>query len=168
MSTSDSTVTYSQIDISLALLDGGSNSVTVGLVQADISWTIEGAPYTEARVRNQHAATPVVRKTGDGNVTGSLSALVSTFRAATATSPSLYEILTHTGSAASWATTAAGDRKTLKAQMTLNASSAGGASQRVDFNYMIFSNVKVDPAGAEGLCMISADFIDLENAPTIT
>lgn len=168
MSASDSTTSFSKIDCSCVLSDGGSNSVTVGLVQADPAWTVEGAKYVEARVRDTHAATPVLRKTGDGNVTGSITALVATLRAATSSVPSLYEILTGTGAAASWATTAAGDRKTLRMALTLNASGASGATQTVTFNYCVFSNVKIDPAGADGLCSISADFVDHENVPTIT
>jgi len=168
MSASDSVIPFSKIDWTLVLSDGGSNSITVGLMQTDISWTAEGAKYVEARVRDMHSATPVIRKTGDGNVTGSLMALVATLRSSSSSAPSLYEVMTGTGAASSWATTAAGDRKTIRAALSGNASGAGGATQTVTFNYCIFANVKCDPAGGEGLMSISAEFTDHENAPTIT
>lgn len=165
MSASDSTTSFSMIDVSMSLYDGGSNSLAVGLIQSDAKWTIEGEQHTEARVRNKHASTPVIRKTGDGNVTGSLTALVASMKGSAAVT--LYEWLTFTGSAAGYTTTAAGDKKALRMVLTGTNPSSGGATQTVTFAYCVFSNVAIDPAGADGLWTLSADFVDYENTPVV-
>lgn len=166
MATSDSVVAFSGIDGSMTIAGAGSSqSITVTLVQTDAGWTEEGTPFVEARTRNQHQSTPVLRATGSGNCTGSINALVATV--AGVTGASLYEVLTLKGLAASWTTTAAGDKKALRVVLTANASAAGGATQTMTMNYCVFSNVKVDPNGADGLWMISADFIDHENTITV-
>jgi hypothetical protein len=166
MAASDSAVPFSQIDGTLTASDGASASLEFDFVQSDIEWTVEGAPYTEAKVRNKHKATPVLRKTGDGNVTGSASLLVTSLRGSTDETP--YEFLTQTGGSASITTRAAGDRKAIKLAFTVNASAAGGASQLVEFNYSVCQNVKVSPSGSDGLFLLTFDFTDHESAPTVT
>src|SRR5688572_24286056 len=112
MAQSDSTSVFSQNDGTWTILDGGSNSLEIAFTQSDLSWAIEGDPYVEAKVRNKHASTPVLRKTGEGNVTASGRLLVKSLYGSAAVTP--YEVLTLSGGAASWATTAIGDKKALK------------------------------------------------------
>lgn len=167
MAASDSTTAFSQVDGAAVFSDGTAtpNTLTVGFVQADVAWTVEGAPYTEARVRNKHHSTPVLRKTGDGNVTGSMSLLVTSLKGDTAVTP--YEFLTRTGGASAYKSTANGDKYAIKIAVTFNATDAGGASQTVTFAYVVPTSIKVDPAGGDGLMMLSFDFTDHENAPTV-
>lgn len=165
MAGSDSTTSFSRVDCTATVYDGGGNSLVLGLVQADAKWTIEGAPYTEARVRNKHASTPVLRKTGDGNVTGSMTLLIASFFGSSAVTP--YEALTLTGGAAAWTTTAAGDKKAIRLVLAASATAAGGASQSVTFAYIVPMNIQVDPAGADGLFSMSFDFTDHENEPVV-
>lgn len=165
MAASDSSVPFSLIDGAVVIYDGGSNSHTVAFVQTEVNWSVEKPPRTEARSRNKHHTTVTMRKMGDGNVTGSLSALVTSLYGSA--SVSLYEVLTTTGGASGWATVGAGDFVLLRMVLTGTAAAAGGATQTVTFAACEFSNVKVDPGGADGLWLVSADFIDHENQPTI-
>jgi hypothetical protein len=165
MAASDSTVDFSGIDATLVISDGSGNSITVSLVQADGGWTIEGDTYTEGRTRNLHRSTPVLRRTGSGNITGSVSANIASFRGSTAAT--LYEVLRFAGLASSWTTTAAGDKKALRFVWTYNASSAGGATQTVTHNYCVPMNVKFDPVGSDGLGMISFDWTNHESSDTV-
>lgn len=155
---------FSQIDGDVYVYGGSpaTESLQLKLVVGDVNHVVEGDPYTEGKNRNKHLATPILRKTGDGNVTGSVSMLVSSFKGSTAAS--VYEVLTGTGLAASWSSTAYGDKKAKKMEMTVND---GSLSQKLTFNYCVFSNVQVDPAGADGLFQVSADFTDHESAPTV-
>ena len=155
---------FSQIDGDVYIYGGtpASEYAQLTIVEGDLNFTAEGDQYAEARNRNKHLAVPILRKTGDGNVTGSFSCKVHSFKGSTAAS--IYEILTGTGLAATWTSTAYGDRKTRKIEMTVND---GSLSQKLTFAYCVFSNVQVDPAGADGLFMVSADFTDHESAPTV-
>lgn len=166
MSASDSAIPFSIIDGTLTASDGSTSSLVIAFVQTEINWTEERAPVTEARTRNKHASTPVIRKTGDGNISGSFVALVSSFKGSA--DETAYEVLTGTGTASGWVTTAAGDGKTIRLTFAGVNPSTGGASQTVAFNYCYMSNVKVEPGAADGLTTISADFTDYETSPTVT
>lgn len=164
MASSDTTVPFSVIDGALVITDGAAATHTVPLLRADFPFTIEGRKVTEVRVRELHMATPTVRITGDGNVTGTLTALLATAKGSA--DETLYEIGTYTGSPASWTTTGAGDAKLFR--MTLTGTNSTGATQSWAFNYCRFSNVKVTPGGEDGLWTLSLDFVDFENVPTVT
>jgi hypothetical protein len=166
MAQSDSTVPFSIVDGTAVITDGSTGSVTLTLVQSEVTYTITGRPWTEGKSRNKHQSTPVARVTGDGTVTGSLSFLVTSFYGSASVTP--YEALTLTNGASSWTSTGAGDRKMVKLTLTSNASGASGATQTIAFNYCVFENVAVDPQGGDGLYLITADFVDLENNPTVT
>lgn len=163
MATSDSTSVLSQIDGTCTVYDGSTNSLELALVQTDPEYTIEGAPYVEAMVRKKHLPIPVLRKTGDGNVTGSMSLLIRSFAGATAVTP--YEVFTHTGLAASWTPTTIGDKPSLR--LVFAVTDPSGASQTVTFAYLVASNVKIAPSGGDGLFMLTFDFTDHENAPVV-
>lgn len=163
MAASDNaTIPFSQIDVTATMTDG-TNSITMNLVQNDPDWTIEGAPFVEARVRNQHQSTPVLRKTGDGNVTFTLDMMITSFKGSTAATP--YEVLTRTGLGASWGNMGGGDKPMTRITLPYNASAANGASQTVTFNYCVASNVAVTKT--DGIYHLTADIVDHENAPTI-
>lgn len=165
MAASDrTTTTYSQIDLELQIRDGAGTPDTadVILAEANFSYTVEGAPYTEVRHNNKHLSTPAARKTGHGNVTGSFTGKIASFKGSS--DVTLYEALTGTGGAASWTSTGNGDKKMTKLVATVNDSDV---SQTITFAYCIFANVQVSQAGADGLWTVSADFTDLENAPTV-
>jgi hypothetical protein len=164
MAASDTTVPFSIIDGACTVADGGANSITLGLVQAEVKYKIENPSWTEARSRNKHLSTPTARKTGDGNVTGSLTLLVASFYGSAAATP--YEVFTGTGGAAAWATNGAGDKQLLK--LTLTGTNTTGATQTILFAYCAFSNVDIDPQGGDGLYTLTCEFTDLENAPTVT
>lgn len=165
MATSDSSSVFSRIDGVWTIYDGGSNSLEMPFVQSDLSWVIEGAPYTEAKVRNRHASgAPVLRKTGDGNVSASATLLVKSFSGTSTATP--YEVLTLTLLAAAWATTAIGDKRALRHKVTFTDPS--GASQTVTFAYAVAMNIKIDPAGGDGLMSMSFDLTDHESEPTVT
>lgn len=162
MAGSDTTVVFSGIDESIVWSDyGGVHTLTVPIVKGQLSWTVENPPKAEMMPRGQHHSTPTVRKTGDGKVTGSIKIYCSSFVGNSAKTP--YEVLTDS---AGWTTVGAGDGAMIKQVVTYNATAAGGAQQTAAFNYCTFSNVAV---GLEdGLYVISADFEDRENKPTIT
>ena len=164
MGASDTTSSFSQIDGVWTVSDGGANSLVMPFVKSDLSWALEGQPYTEARVRNKHQSTPVLRITGDGNCTASANVGVTSFYGSSAVTP--YEVLTLSGGAASWATTAVGDKKSLR--HTVVFTNPSGATQTVIFNYGVAMNISIDPAGDEGLMTLSFDLTDHENAPTVS
>lgn len=167
MGVSDSEISLSKVDCTCTVYDGGVNSLVISMVQTDVESTVEGDKYTEAKARDLHVSgTPIIRKIGEGNVTGSMSCLVSSFAGSTAVTP--YEAFTMSGLAASWTSTARGDRKALKIALDINASGSSGATQRIAYNYCVISNVSVSPSGGEGLFMLSFDFVDHETKPTIT
>lgn len=155
---------FSLVDGRATVDDGAGNSLELDLVDGEVNWTEEGAPYTEARHRNRHKSRPILRKTGDGNVKGSLSCTIQSFRGSTGITP--YEVFNRTGMGASWQNTAIGDKKASRLRLELDATAAQGAAQTVTFNYAVFENVKCDASG-DGLWKLSADFTDYENAPEI-
>ena len=163
MATSDATVAFSQIDQdAVTLTDGASTTTTLAVQKGVVTWVNATPPVSEMMVRNKHGAnaglTTTVRKTGDSTVTGSIKLYVTTLRGTTGVSP--YELLTN-GAGTS---TGAGDGGMFS--MAVPYTGDGGApSQTATFAYTRFSNVSVDYE--EGLMVISADFIDYENKPTI-
>lgn len=163
MSSSDvSTIPFSQIDGAIVFSDGVT-SLTCGLVQTDPDWAIEGRPFAEARVRNKHQSTPVLRRIGDGNVTFKLDVLLSSMKGTTAATP--YEWLTRTGSGSSLLSTGSGDEPMTRITFTLNGSAAGAPSQTVTFGYCVARNVTVSKQ--DGLYHLTADITDHENEPTV-
>ena len=168
MAASDSVIAFSQIDDTVTLLDGAGASLLLLLLQAHGSYTVEEAPYTEVKPRNKHQSGggPVLRNTGEGVCSGSMTLYIATFKGSAATSP--YEMLTFTGLAASNTSTGRGDRKQLKMRIDIDASAASGATQRLDFNYCAFKNIVYNPEGADGVATLSFDWTDHEARPTIT
>jgi hypothetical protein len=165
MSASDRVNTaFSLIDAEVQISDGAGTPDTCDLVLSSgtLTFTVEGAPYAEVKHNGKHLSTPAARKTGHGNVTGSISAKVASFKGSS--DVTLYEVLTLTGGAASWTSTGNGDKKMVKIVVTIND---GAVSQTITFAYCIFGNVQVNQNGEDGLVTVSADFTDLENAPTV-
>jgi hypothetical protein len=165
MSASDSEISFSKVDCTCTAYDGSTNSLVIAGIQSDISLTREGTKYVEARTRDLHASgTPILRKVGDGNWTGSFSMLVSSFYGSTSVTPR--EFLTFTGGASGFTSTARGDKPACKLVLAISASGAGGAIQTLTLNYCVVTSVKIDPAGADGLFMMTVEFTDHENEIT--
>jgi hypothetical protein len=60
-------------------------------------------------------------------------------------------------------TTGVGDKK--MSRMVVTETAPSGASQTITFNYVVFTNVQV---GFEnGIRIVTADFTDHENTPTV-
>lgn len=163
MSASDSAIPFSTIDIaSIVISDGGSNSKTLALAPGStLTWAVETPPYVEVRHQNKHTSgAPTVRKTGDSNVTGKISAYVSTFYGSA--DESIYEVLNGTGTASGWSSTGTGDKPLKRMVVTYTAPS--GASQTMTFAYCAFTNIACD--WQDDILMLTADFTDHENSPT--
>jgi hypothetical protein len=163
MAASDASIPISQIDIASIVISDGSNSLTVSLAPAStLEWTEETTPYVEVMHQGKHVAGgPVLRQTGDSNCTGKLVAYVTSYLGASNETP--YEVMTRKGTAASWGTTGVGDKKS--SRMVVTETAPSGASQTITFNYVVFTNVQV---GYEnGIRIVTADFTDHENTPTV-
>lgn len=165
MAASDSSLPVSVIDIaSMTLTDGGSNSLTLGLVPGGtFEYTVETPPYVEVMHQMQHVSGgPVLRKTGSGNVTGKLTSYVTSMYGSSNETP--YEVFTRTGTAASWGTTGTGDKSATR--LAVVNTTPGGASQTTTFAYCVFTNVAI--SYQDGIMIVTADFTDHENAPTVS
>ncbi|MFA9272132.1 MAG: hypothetical protein ACEQSX_15530 [Baekduiaceae bacterium] len=160
MAASDSTVVFSGIDDSIVLSDGTGTPQTLTMfgVTGNLTFTLPLETVAEMRIRDLHHSTVTVRKTGDGNVTGSIKAHVSSYKGSS--TKTLYEVMTGN---ASWLTVGAGDGRLMKMVCTYNATGAGGASQTMTFAYVRWSNVNI--SYDNGLLSLSADFTDFENQP---
>lgn len=162
MASSDTTVAISQIDDAIVLSDGTGTplTLTLALVKSSATWTVPNPTKAEMRPRDLHHSTPTLRKTGDGNVTGSLKLYIASFKGNSTKTP--YEVFTDS---ASWVTVGAGDGALVKMVITYTAAGAGGATQTATFAYCHFANVAV--SYEDGLLCLSCDFTDLENKPAI-
>lgn len=166
MAASDSTISFADTDCRVYIEDGGSNSIEITPRLGSISWTVSAAPHAEVMHRGKHQTTPVVRKTGSANVTGTLRIGAGTFYGSTAATP--YEALMGVGAGAAWTNTAAGDMISRKIRVVATNPSSGGATQTVTFGYVVTDSCAVDMGGEEGTAAIDVSFTDHEDAPTIT
>lgn len=163
MSASDSAIPVSAIDIASIVLTDGSNSLTLALApKSTLEWTEETPPYVEVMHQGKHVSgAPVLRKTGDSNVTGKIVAYVTSYLGSSNETP--YEVFTGKGTAASWATTGTGDKKSVR--MVVTETVPSGASQTITFGYCVFTNVAV--SWQDDIRVVTADFTDHENTPTV-
>jgi len=170
MAGSDNTVPLKYAASTVTLGDGTTipNTLVLDCIQSIGSWTVTGREYTEAMSADRHGTTkPVLVATKDGNVTGSVSLLVKSFWGATAVTP--YEFLTFTAGASAYASTALGSKKALSIEVaTAGAAEDGNTAQTILFAYAVPTSVSIDPAGTDGMFTLSFDFVDHENAPTIS
>mgnify|MGYP003149210032 FL=1 len=148
----------------LALADGGANTLTITLVQGTMTYTVPGRAWVEAMEKGRHQGTPVSIETTDGNVTGSITALVDSWLGDTAVTP--MEFMTFTGGASGFATVGAGAKKQFRLTVTTDSTVDGGASQTIVFGNCICEPYDVDLGGTEEMATISFTFTDLENYPT--
>lgn len=162
MAASDASVPNSIIDItSIVISDGGANSKTLALVKGGITWSVEMAPVVEVKNQNLRTSPPTERKTGVGIVKGSLKAAVTSLLGSA--DESLYDVMTRTGLASGWANTCIGDTK--RGRMVVTYATPSGMSQTVTFAYVRFTEPSIDYD--EDILFVSADFTDLEEAPTV-
>tara|TARA_R110000824_G_scaffold78962_10_gene199085 strand:+ start:1162 stop:1680 length:519 start_codon:yes stop_codon:yes gene_type:complete len=170
MANLDAVVPFKNTNGVLTLIDGTGtpNTLAITFRQGTISYSETGRAYVEAMEAGRHiAAAPVLVDTDDGNVTGSFSMLVTSFRGSSAVTP--YEFLTFTLGAAAFTTTAKGSKPAIK--MTFVVDSTGeaggsGGSQTITFNYAVINSVDLDSGGADGLFQMSVSFTDHENHPS--
>ena len=159
----NSTTPFKVALTTIVVSDGGSNSLTLCLEQgSSITWSETGRTVAEAQVRGRHQTTPVLLETTDGNVTGSVTLLVSSWKGSSNVHP--YEAMTLTGNAAAWATTAIGSGRTLKWLVTTNSTVDEGGSQAATFAYVHSDSIEVGEQ--EGLYSMTVSFTDFENRPT--
>lgn len=164
----NSTIPFKHDVIAITFNDGTSpsaNTLAVYLIQGTVTWSEPGRTKVEARDRNRHQGTPVVVETDDGNVTGSITLLCTSWKGSSNTHP--YEFMTFTGTASSFASTGAGGANLIEMVLTTNSTADGGGSQTVTFAHCDFSDISVDTGGTDGLCTITANFTDYENRPTM-
>ena len=172
MANLDSSFPHKFAGATLVISDGAGSpaSVTVTFKQGTISWTETGRTYTEAREAGRHASVsgkPVLIETDDTDVTGSFTALVTSFKGSSNTHP--YEALTFSGNASAWTSTAGGSKTAIKLVLTVDSSGedSTGGSQTVTFAYAVPTEVSVDAACGDGLFQLSCSFTDHENRPTL-
>lgn len=144
--------------------DGSGSTCTATFVQSELSWTQVGRKWVEARSRDRHETIPISIELGDNNVEGQITMLISSYKGSANTHP--YEAVTFSGNASAWTSVGTGSKKSLKCVLTQNSTADGGGSQTITFAYWIPTSVAVDPAGGEGLALMTVAFVDLENAPT--
>ena len=148
----------------VTLVDGAGSpvSLVVAFKQGTFTWSQPGRQYVEAMEVGRHASTVTLMETGDQNITGSASCLVTSFLGASNKHP--YEFLTKTGECASLTSTAAGDKFAIDIKLAV---SAGGVVQTLTFVKCVIDSVDIDMAGADGLCMLSWNFTSHANVPSI-
>lgn len=162
MSASDAAVPNSIIDItSIVISDGGSNSYTLALAKGGITWSVEMAPVVEVKHQNLRTSPPTERKTGVGKVKGTIKAAITSLYGSA--NETLYEVMTRTGTAASWANTCTGD--TGRGRMVVTYAVPSGMSQTATFAYVRFGEPTIDYD--EDILFLTGEFDDLEAAPTI-
>ena len=171
MASLDAVVPFKNASGTLTLYDGtGSpNTLVITFRQGTLSYTETGRAYVEAMEAGRHvSAAPVLVETDDGNVTGSFTILVTSFKGSSAVTP--YEFLTFTNGASSYLTTAKGSKPALKiifgVDSTGEAGGSGGA-QTITFAYACITSVDLDSGGSDGLFSMSVSFTDHENRPTV-
>lgn len=151
--------------VSLVISDGAGNSLTLALLQGSvITWTEPGRTAVEARQQGRHQTTPVVVETDDGNVTGSMQLLVSSWKGSSNTHP--YEFLTKTGNASGYTSRGVGGAWIYRLVATFDSTVDGGGAQTATFGYVHTDSIDGDPAGVDGLTAITVNFTDYESRPT--
>jgi len=164
MAKSDSTVPHNWAGGGTVVWnDGGANSLTATFEQGTLSWTESGRAYTEAMSRERHESTPVLIETGDSNVSGTLTVLVTSFYGSAAVMP--YEFVRFAGGAAAYTSTATGSKKAFEMVVTMTNDDA--ATQTATFAYCVAGEIGIDLAATDGLTTMTIPFTDHENAPTI-
>jgi len=170
MAALDAVVPFKNSNGTLNLYEGSGSpaSLTLTFRQGTLSYSETGRAYVEAMEAGRHiSAAPVLIETDDGNVTGSFTLLVTSFKGSSAVTP--YEFLTHTSGASSYTTTAKGSKPAIKLVFIVDSTGeAGGAggSQTLTFAYAVINSIDLDSGGADGLFQMSVSFTDHENRPT--
>lgn len=166
MANLDSSIGFANATGSLAIEDGGGNSINVDFRQGSFTFEVPGREYTEQKEAGRRAGggAPILIEGGDQDVTGQFSFVVTSVRGSSNVHP--YEALTFSGNASGWTSTARGDKKALKLTFTLNSTAGGGGQQTLTYNYAVTTNAAFDSAGVDGIIgQLTAGFTDHENLP---
>lgn len=137
---------------------GTPQTITCYLKQGSLTYSAPGRAWVEAREAGRHLATPVASETEDGNVTGSLSMLITSFKGNVNKHP--YEVFT---GAAGFVTVGAGSKTQLEMEVAATADD-GSTVQTGTFANCIFTVESVE-FPTDGQCLMTVNFTDLENAP---
>jgi hypothetical protein len=132
---------------------------TCYLKQGELTFSAPGRAYVETREAGRHLATPVTSETEDGNVTGSLTMTITSFKGSSSVHP--YEVFTNN---ASYVTVGAGSKVQLKLEVTCTADD-DSTTQVATFAYCVFTVESVS-FPTDGTCQMTVNFVDHENAPT--
>lgn len=160
MAASDKLIPYTNKVSVIALTDATAVTpltITVLLQQGGITWTEPGKLIAEPRNRGTRPAAPIILETDDQNVTGSISALVTSYLGDSALTLKEWFNMD-----ASLTSTSSGGATTVTMTVTCN----DGVSQVLTFALTRFSNVQIDTNGQDGMTLITADFTSLIDAPT--
>lgn len=163
------TIPFKDALVTIVLSDGVGANITLGVGQGSLTYTEEGRGVTEARDRGRHQTIPVIVETTDGNVSGSITLLVTSLLGNANIHP--YEFLTKTGNGSGLTPTARGSRHTIQMAVTIDSSaeSGGGGVQTITFAYCDFAaGISMDTGGTDGLFTMTASFVDYENRPAIS
>lgn len=149
----------------LTISDGAGSPASISVIfEGSFSFTTNGRAVIEAMSQGRHKATPVLVETQDQTTSIEFDGYVTSFKGSS--NSHIYEVLTRTGTAASYVTTADGDGYALKLVVTfLESKASGAATQTLTFNHCHPDSVQIE-AGTEDAVRFSASFTCYENTPT--
>lgn len=136
---------------------GTPQALTLYLLQGSkVTYNDPGRKKVEVKHGGRRLSTPVVVETEDQDITGQVVFLVTTFVAASGMSP--FEFMK--GTIPSFISTGVGGAKQMRMEVDYvnTEDDASGVTQTATFSHITFDNFAVDPAGADGLTVITADF----------
>ncbi|MEL6344731.1 MAG: hypothetical protein AAFV53_16560 [Myxococcota bacterium] len=144
--------------------DGAGNSAS-GIFEGAFSFEATGRASSEARNRGRHLSIPVEVEGDDGDVSISLSGLLTSMKGINRVHP--YEAMTFTQGAAAWVSVGRGNKKMFRLTVTaLDPDS--GATQQVRFSFCKLDSISCDFVGESGKATFEASITDRENYPTVT
>jgi hypothetical protein len=146
----------------IVLEDGDADTLTIALRQAPLNYSLSGRTVVEARNAGRHAGTPIVNQTEDGNVTGNISAIVTTFY--NTTNHSLQDFAKGIGTASAKNSVGTGTAHLVK--MTATVTNEDSTTQTLVFNYCHFDTAEL--GDLDGQYLLTLSFTDFENEPTIS
>jgi hypothetical protein len=163
----DSSVPLKRIGTTALLIEDGTtptaNSVSV-IFEGTFSATVTGRAVVEATSQGRHKSTPVLVETTSGTVALTLDGHITSLKGNSNTH--IYEALTRTGTASSWATTGDGDAYMLKITATfVQSKQTTPATQTLVFAYCHPDSIQIG-AGPDDAVTFSASFTDYEDYPT--
>ena len=137
----------------------GTDSVTCILKQGALNYVSPGPSFVEVREAGKHLATPIVVETEDGDTTGSITMVITSFKGSSNDHP--YEVAT---GAAGWTTTGKGNRKLLTMTVTMTGADAAAPVQILTFSHVALVLESVDMP-TDGPITMTVNFTAHQNRP---